>query len=154
MASSKRRYHQGMFVPRNPDKYAGDITQIKYRSGWEKKAMVFFDENPNVLKWGSEEVIIPYISPVDGRPHRYFPDFIVKTKSLNGMITNYMVEVKPKAQCSPPDTKKRKTKRLIEEIQTYSVNQAKWEAARAWCDNYGMKFMILTEEHLYPKGTR
>lgn len=148
MAFGNKHYHQGRFIPKNPAKYAGNVNNIIYRSGWERKAMVFFDDNPSVLKWGSEEVEVPYISPVDGRPHRYFPDFLVMTKSLNGMTNRYMVEVKPKAQCEPPKPQKKKTKRLVEETMTYAVNQAKWEAAKAWCAKHDMQFLIITEDHL------
>jgi len=148
VAFRKGHYHQGQFVPKNPSKYVGNVHNITYRSGWEKKAMVFFDDNPSVLKWGSEELVVPYISPIDNKPHRYFPDFVVVTKSLNGMINRYMVEVKPKAQCSPPVMKARKTKRLVEEIMTYEVNQAKWNAAKAWCSQHDMQFLVLTEHHL------
>ena len=141
------KYHQGKFTPKNPDKYAGDATKITFRSGWEKKAMVFFDTNPAILKWNSEEKIIPYISPLDGRAHRYFPDFLVAVKTKTGEVKKIMVEVKPLKQCSPP-TQKKQTKRLITETHTYLVNQAKWDAAKAWCDKNGFGFQLLTEIEL------
>ena len=69
--------YSGKFKPSYPGKYKGDPTNIIYRSLWERKFMVWCDRNINVEEWGSEEIIIPYISPVDGRVHRYFPDFYV-----------------------------------------------------------------------------
>lgn len=141
------KFHQGKYAPKNPQKYVGDPNNIIYRSSWEKKAMVFFDNNPGILKWGSEELIIPYISPVDNRVHRYFPDFAVLYKTRDEQVKRALIEVKPLAQCSPPKTKK-KTKRMLAETSTYLVNQAKWDAARAWCSNNGFEFMVLTEKEL------
>lgn len=141
------KFHSGKYTPKNPDKYVGNVCDIVFRSSWEKKAMLFFDNNPGILKWGSEETVVPYISPVDGRAHRYFPDFIVLAKTRDGTLKRMMVEVKPAAQCLPPKTKK-KTKRMILEVSTYLVNQAKWEAARKWCSINGFEFTILTEVEL------
>jgi hypothetical protein len=141
------KYLQGKFIPKNPEKYVGDVDNISFRSSWERKAMIFFDDNPNVLKWGSEELIIMYVSPVDDRPHRYFPDFILSLKSRDGLIKKYVVEVKPAIQCEPPKQKK-KTQRMLMEVKTYAVNQAKWEAARKWCASNGFEFTILTEREL------
>lgn len=141
------KFHQGKYTPKNPSKYAGDSNNIIYRSSWEKKAMVFFDSNPGILKWGSEELIIPYISPLDNRQHRYFPDFAVVYKTREGYIKRALIEVKPSAQCKPPKQKK-KTKKMLEETKTYLVNQAKWEAAKKWCDRNEFEFMILTEKEL------
>jgi len=144
------KYHQGKFSPKNPEKYIGDSTKIFYRSGWEKKTMLFFDNNESILEWGSEEIIIPYLSPVDNRIHRYFPDFVVVSKSADGKINRYLVEVKPKAQTLPPKMKKKATPRMLTEIMTYEVNQAKWAAAEHWCKTKKMSFLILTEEHIKP----
>jgi len=135
--------------PKHPEKYAGDPTQIWVRSGWEQKAMLFFDNNPDILEWSSEEIVIPYLSPVDNRIHRYFPDFVVVSKSSTG-INNYLVEVKPKAQTLPPKKRKKSTPRMITEIMTYEVNQAKWAAAQHWCKIKNMTFLILTEDHIKP----
>jgi hypothetical protein len=141
------KFFQGTYVPKNPEKYVGNVNNISFRSSWEKKAMVFFDNNPGILKWASEELVIPYISPVDGREHRYFPDFIVVSKSPAGVIKKMVVEVKPASQCEPPKTKK-KTKRMITEMNTFMVNQAKWDAARTWCSRNNMEFIVLTEVDL------
>jgi hypothetical protein len=138
------RYLQGTFVPKHPEKYIGDITKISFRSSWERRAMLWFDEQPNILRWNSEEIIIPYISPLDGKPHRYFPDFLVEVKKADGKIVKTLVEIKPAAQCVPP-TQKKKTKRMITEMQTYMVNQSKWAAARDWCKRNGIEFLILDE---------
>lgn len=143
-----RQYLQGKFEPRNPEKYVGDVKNIQYRSSWELKLMVRLDTDPRFLKWASEEFIIPYISPVDNRPHRYFVDFIVQYKNRNGEVKKAAVEVKPDAQTRPPKQPKRVTKRFVESVQTYAVNEAKWKAATEWCKNQNMDFIILTEKEL------
>ena len=144
-----RNYIQGSFKPKFPEKYAGDVNNIFFRSSWEKKVMLWCDNNPSILKWTSEEVVIPYLSPVDNKMHRYFVDFMIKVRDKSGLINNYLVEVKPEAQTKPPKVRQRKTKLLLEEHKTYAVNQAKWKAAEEWCRNKGVKFIVLTEKHLY-----
>lgn len=148
------RYYQGKFKPKNPQKYLGDPTNIIYRSGWELRLMRFLDSNPNVLEWGSEEVIIPYISPIDNRPHRYFTDFIVKQINKSGKKETLILEVKPKAQTRPPEKKSRVTKRYINEVKTWGVNQAKWKAATEFCKDRGWAFRLITEDDIFGKGKR
>jgi hypothetical protein len=140
--------YSGRFTPTNPEKYVGDYKNIIYRSSWECKLMVWLDRNPGVISWGSEELQIPYISPVDGRYHRYFPDFLVKTKTENGKIKNILIEVKPKYQTQPPPVQKRVTKKYITEVMNWGVNDAKWKAAREFCADRGWEFKILTEDDL------
>ena len=83
------------FTPKNPHKYAGDVTAIVCRSSWERKFCIMADENPAILKWNSEEVVIPYWSSVDGKMRRYFPDFLVKIKKKDGTLGTVLIEVKP-----------------------------------------------------------
>ena len=142
------KYYQGRFKPKNPKKYLGDPTNIIYRSGWELKFMRFCDNHPNVIQWGSEEVVIPYISPIDGKVHRYFTDFIVKQLNTMGKKETLIIEVKPKAQTRPPEKKSRVTKRYLTEVKTWGVNQAKWKAANEFCKDRGWKFKIVTETDL------
>ena len=140
--------YTGQFRPRNPKKYIGDSNNIIYRSTWECKVMSWLDLNDNIISWASEEVIIPYISPVDNRYHRYFPDFLVKVKTREGTTKTMMLEVKPKKQTRPPEPQKRKTKQYINEVVTWGINQSKWKAAEEYCLDRGWEFKILTEEHL------
>ena len=106
--------YKGRYKPLNPKKYVGNSSQVIYRSLWERKLMVYCDNNNAVLEWGSEEVIIPYRSPWDGRIHRYFPDFYMKVRQSSGAIKKFIVEVKPKYQTKPPvKNPKRKTKNGI-----------------------------------------
>lgn len=146
-----RSTYHGRFVPKNPQKYRGDINNIIFRSSWEYKLMKFLDEHPGVLEYGSEEIIIPYLSPKDGRMHRYFVDFYVKLKDASGNILQYIVEVKPFSQTQPPTPKKRVTPRHLEECMTYAVNRAKWDAAEKFANMNGIKFIVLTEKELFNK---
>jgi len=140
--------YKGRYIPSNPRKYKGDSSNIIYRSSWERKFMVYCDRNDAILEWGSEEVVIPYVSPLDGKLHRYFPDFYIKVKQSSGSVKKMIIEVKPKKQCSPPQIPKRKTKYFLNEVRTWGVNEAKWKAAVEWCKDRSMEFVILTEEHL------
>ena len=132
---------------RNPQKYVGDRSNVIYRSSWELKMMRYLDENPAILKWGSEELVIPYYNKVDGRAHRYFPDFVIQYKNKNGEVKNAVVEIKPKAQTRPPTLPPsgRQTKRYINEMVTYMTNESKWLAAKDWCARNEWDFIILTE---------
>lgn len=140
--------YSGKFKPSYPGKYKGDPTNIIYRSLWERKFMVWCDRNINVEEWGSEEIIIPYISPVDGRVHRYFPDFYVRARTKTGGKTRLIIEVKPLKQTQTPKKQQRRTKKYLNEVRTYAVNDAKWKAAREYCKDRQMVFMILTEKEL------
>lgn len=140
--------YSGTFRPRNPQKYIGDHTNIVYRSSWECRVMNWLDKNPSIISWASEEVIIPYRSPVDGKMHRYFPDFVVKSRGKDGSTKTMMIEVKPKKQTQAPQVQRRVTKRYITEVATWGVNQAKWKAAQEYCLDRGWQFMLMTEDHL------
>lgn len=140
--------YKGKFSPKNPQKYRGDPTKIIFRSLWERKAMVSFDENPNIIEWQSEEIAIPYISPVDGRYHRYFPDFIVKTRQKDGTVKTLMLEVKPMKETVEPKKQKRITKKYITEVTTWGRNKSKWDAAREYCLDHGWEFRLITEKEL------
>ena len=80
--------YSGKYRPTNSKKYRGNIDKIYYRSLWERKFMVYCDRNEKIIEWGSEEVVIPYRSPIDGKLHRYFPDFYIKfNQTLHSMST-------------------------------------------------------------------
>ena len=110
--------------------------------------MVHLDENTNVMGWSNEEIVIPYLSPVDNRWHRYFPDFFVQVKNKSGIVEGVILEVKPKSQSVPPVKKTKITKRYINEVVTWGVNEAKWKAAVEFCKDRNWKFQVITEDHL------
>jgi len=141
------RIKKGIYKPKNISKYRGDYRNIVYRSGLELKFMRYLDGNDSILKWSSEEIVIPYRSPIDGKVHRYFPDFWVKTSQGETLI-----EIKPKLQTLPPKSKPpkdgRKRRRYITEVKRWGVNEAKWKAAKAYCMDRNWKWVILTEDDL------
>ena len=140
--------YKGKYYPSFPRKYKGDPTNIIYRSLWERKFMVYCDKNQNILEWASEEIAIPYRSPIDNRVHRYFPDFYMKVKETNGKIKNYVIEVKPPKQTIPPKKPKRQTKGYIREAYEYAKNQAKWKMAKEFCADRQWEFKVVTEKEL------
>lgn len=146
--------YSGSFRPENLEKYSGDWTSIKYRSGWEKFLMSYLDRNPRVVKWGSETIVIPYFSKLDEKKRRYYVDFFVQYDTGE----KYMFEVKPHKETIPPIQPKvmtGKTKaRYMNELYTYQVNQDKWKAAVEAADKHKMKFRLITEHSLKQMGMK
>jgi len=95
--------------------------------------MMYCDLNENIIEWGSEEIALPYRSPLDNRVHRYFPDFYIKVKENNGSLKRYLIEIKPKKQTVEPKVQKRKTKSYIYE---------------EFCKDRMWEFKVLTEDEL------
>lgn len=145
---SNRATYKGFFKPKNPKKYTGDPTNIIYRSLWERKVMAFLDMNESVIEWSSEEIVVPYISPIDQRKHRYFPDFIAKIQQADGTIKTLMLEVKPYKETIEPKKKNKTTQKFLTEVKTWGINQAKWKYAKEYCADRGWEFKILTEHEL------
>ncbi len=141
---------QGFFRPRNVKKYVGDPRQIVFRSSWELTVMKRLDRDPQVKAWASEEVVVPYESPIDGWRHRYFVDFYVEMKDGRQLL----VEVKPFAQTMPPKKPKYKNKRFVAEALEYCKNRAKWAAAEAYAASRGWEFQILTEKEIFGRGNK
>jgi hypothetical protein len=110
--------------------------------------MKYFDLNPNVLFWASEELIIPYLSPIDGKIHRYFPDFVIQIKKKDQTIETMVIEIKPLKQTVEPVKRGKRASRFLSESITYAINQSKWKAADIFCQKNGWKFMVVTEKDL------
>jgi hypothetical protein len=140
--------YQGYFKPKNPQKYKGDPTNIVYRSSWELKLMNYLDSHKDILTWGSEEIIIPYRSPIDNKIHRYYPDFIVTKINKEGKKETALIEVKPLSQTKPPKKQEKVTKKYITEVTNWGVNEAKWKAANEYCNDRNWTFHIFTENEL------
>lgn len=111
--------------------------------------MVHLDDNPSVIGWSNEEIVIPYLSPIDNRWHRYFPDFFVRVKNKNGIQEAMILEVKPASQSAPPQKKSKITRRYIQEVVTWGVNEAKWNAAVEYCKNRQWEFKVITEHEIF-----
>lgn len=146
---AQTNYKQGIYTLKNPQKYKGDPYNVVYRSSWELKVQKWLDNNPSVIEWNSEEVVIPYVSPIDSKWHRYFVDFYAKVKNNQGQIIEYLIEVKPYAQTVEPQVKKRVTKGYINEVYNWGINSAKWKSAREFCRKRGWEFRIMTEKDIF-----
>jgi hypothetical protein len=140
------KFKQGYFAPKNPQKYIGKEKPV-YRSGWELKFFRFCDDNINVVEWASEAVIIPYVSPIDRKVHRYYTDGIIAIKEKDG-IKKYIVDIKPSSQTKPPVRCRKRHSTMVYETARYAQNQAKWAAAKEWCKKHGYEFLLLTEGEL------
>ena len=148
MFRKNSRYRQGVYKPLNREKYSGKQDPI-YRSSWELKFFKWADGNKRVVRWGSENIIIPYVSPLDNKVHRYFVDNFIMFQDSLGRKKKFLIEIKPSSSVNKPVISERKKKStLIYEQRTWVVNQAKWAAARKWADKKGYEFLILTEKEL------
>ena len=137
-------FHKRRYIPVFPEKYTGDPTNIIMRSSWETKFASWCDKNPSIVKWNSEETVIPYRCPTDDKIHRYFVDFKITTSAGK----TYLVEVKPSKQTQPPEYPGRRTQRYLVESLTFMKNQAKWQAADSYAKDRGWEFKIITEYEL------
>jgi len=142
--------YKGIYRVKNIQKYRGDFSKVIYRSLWERQTFRWLDENPDVLSWSSEEIVIPYICKTDGKVHRYFVDLLINFK--NGKT--YLIEIKPKKQTEPPKQPSRKTPRYITEVMGYAKNISKWETAHEFCKQKGWIFEVWTEETLKGLGIK
>jgi len=140
---------QGRYVPKNPLKYQGDPSNIIFRSSWEKRFMIFLDNHDSILFWSSEEIVVPYFWELDGKMHRYFPDFLVTMKTKEGLV-KMMIEVKPYNQTiAPKMTKNKREKTFLTEVETYTKNVAKWKSAEKYCEDRKWLFRLITEKELF-----
>lgn len=139
---------KGLYKPKNPEKYEGNVNNIVYRSKIELRLMNHLDLHPDVLKWSSEEVVVPYIHPHDGKIHRYFVDFKVERKTKTGKIVTTLIEVKWSTQKVAPKVPKKKTRRYYRELKTWEINSAKWAAAQKLCEAKGWQWAVMTEKNL------
>lgn len=136
---------QGKFKPKHPEKYKGDVANIIYRSSYELKAFIYFDKHPDIDYWSSEELSVPYRSPLDNRIHMYFPDILIKKRDGKTIL----IEIKPMYQVKEPEKKTKPDKKYVRQVTTWAVNNAKWNAAKAYCEDRNWEFQILTEQQLF-----
>jgi hypothetical protein len=141
------KFLQGYYELKNPHKYVGsNADKIRYMSSYELNAHTFFDNNPRVLRWSSECIVIPYLKPTDGRVHKYYPDYWIEFVNKDGEILQEVIEVKPASQAKPPRSR---GKHALYEQLMWAVNVAKWQAAEAYCKERNMKFRIITEKSIF-----
>ena len=145
--------YKGKYTPEHPTKYMGDSSNIVYRSMWERRCMKYFDVNPSVLQWASEEISIPYYDSMTKKVRKYFPDFLIKVKTENGEDKTHLIEVKPSKDLRPPvGGRGKKKSTVLYEMKAYRMNRDKFASARKWCDERGIIFDVWTEKHLKQKG--
>lgn len=131
---------------KNTEKYIGNPDNIVIRSSWERDAFIFCDNNPNILRWCSEEIEIPYMLPLPNgnvRKAKYYPDLFVEYRDVDGNLHREVIEIKPKKQTRPSRARNPKTKMM--ENAAFMKNCLKWEAAEQWCKQRGITFKILHE---------
>lgn len=142
------RYNQGYYHPVNENKYVGD-RPIIYRSSWEYEFSKYCDTTPEIIYWSSEPVGIRYWNVVTKKFHTYFPDYVIKV-SKDGVVQNYLIEVKPKAQLKKPIPPKKETikslKRYYEAYKTYIINMCKIEALKKFAEMNDYKVLVVTED--------
>ncbi|MFA5025073.1 MAG: TnsA endonuclease N-terminal domain-containing protein [Candidatus Shapirobacteria bacterium] len=134
-----------IFVPKNLDKFVG--THAVCRSSWERKFCEYCDKTSSIILWSSESIRILYYDVVKKKSRSYYPDFMVRIKTKDGNINNYIIEIKPEKECKVPARKKNDSYYLKEWV-TYTRNLAKWKAADEYCKKNGIEFKILTEKSL------
>ncbi len=147
MPYNQKHLKQGIYKPRNPEKYKGNVNDIVFRSGLELKYFRWFDHNKAVLQWNSESIVVPYVADVDGRTHRYFVDIWAKIKGKGG-VQEYLIEIKPFAFVQEPPQQNRKTQSYQRKVYEWIKNRNKWDAADKYAKKQGMKFIILTENDI------
>lgn len=139
------------FVP-PIDNYMGSFNEsqqkVEYKSSLEQKSFKYCDCSDNISFWSAEPFPIMYVKPTDNKPHRYFVDLMIEFASGNKVI----VEVKSSTETKPPKPPKKPNQRNLRHFKraqkTWAINSAKWEAAIAFAEENGMKFMFLTEKQL------
>ena len=143
-----KRWAQGKYTLKNPDKYVGNKSPT-YRSSWEFHFMKFCDENPAIGAWASEAIKIPYRSPLTGKPTVYVPDFFIQYKDKKGNAKVELIEIKPSTQAMKENIGKNRHNQA-----SYVLNMAKWEAAYKYAKSKGIKFRVITEKELFHQGRR
>lgn len=150
MKRKKPRFKQGWYQLNFPGKFRPplDTTMGSYKDGWvqyksglELRSFKYCDLNPKVVEWSLEPFAIGYLSPRDMKVHRYFPDLWLRFETG----VNFVVEIKPSSETKMP---RKSDKQYARKLETYLVNQAKWEAARNFCKEKGAHFQVLTEKVL------
>jgi hypothetical protein len=142
------RYAQGEYKIKNSKKYLGNRLP-RYRSSWEFFFCKMCDENPAIVNWASEAIKIPYRNPLTGKQTIYVPDFFITYLDRDGQQHVELIEVKPSNQSI-----RERVGKSVHNQAHYILNQAKWEAARAWCRQNNIKFRVVNEGDIFHQGRR
>lgn len=143
--SRKSQFKQGYYPINECKKYIGK-GPIIYRSSWEFKFCKYCERTPEISHWISEPLEIKYLNSLDGKFHRYYPDFLIKTNEGK----TFLIEIKPSSQLKEPNPPKRKTKKSIKNyeysLRMYIVNMCKIKYAKEFCESRGIGYKIITED--------
>lgn len=146
-------YKQDYYVVKNPEKYIGPLDKCIYRSSWEYKFMVHCDSAERIVKWSSEPMEIEYFHPIKQEIKNYNVDFYIKVENELGSFKEYIVEVKPFKQLSPPEKPKKPTAKSLhtynETLKIYLINYSKFTAAKNWAESKDWEFVVVTENFIF-----
>lgn len=135
--NKRSRYEQGYINPSSCKKLFKSQSNepIIFRSSYERTFVYWLESCKDVKQWGSECLEIRY-KYIDGKTHRYYPDYVVEMMNGNKLV----IEIKPKNQTVKPLNENSSA------FEMYVKNMCKWKAAKQFCESNGLKFQILTEE--------
>jgi hypothetical protein len=136
------KFAQGIFEVQNHGKYVGGKAPY-YRSSWELAFMRMCDSHPNITKWASENVKIPYLHPQTGKYANYVPDFMIQYVDKDGGEHVELIEIKPSNQTTMENA------RTIGQKWQTAINAAKWTAAQEWCQRKGIRFKVINEDQIF-----
>jgi len=136
------KFATGKYEVVNIDKFVGNRNPT-YRSSWELAFMRMCDNHPNITKWASENVKIPYRHPVSGNYTNYVPDFMIQYVDKNENPHVELIEIKPRNQTTMESARSQGQK-----LQTV-INAAKWTAAQEWCKRKGIRFKVINEDQIF-----
>lgn len=136
------KFAKGTYTVENTNKYAGASAPY-YRSSWELAFMRMCDQHPNIVKWASEAIKIPYMHPVTGKYANYVPDFMIQYVDANGAGHVELIEIKPSNQTTMENANSRQQKASV------IINAAKWTAAQEWCQRRGIRFKVINEDQIF-----
>lgn len=139
---NSKKFASGKYLVENRSKYVGDKPPV-YRSSWELAFMRMCDAHPNIHKWASENVRIPYRSPLDGKYHNYVPDFMIQYTDKNGSTHVELIEIKPANQTTMENATNSRNQTQV------ALNAAKWTAAQEWCKRKGIRFKVVNEDQIF-----
>lgn len=141
-----KKYSQGKYTIKNPDKYIGK-KQPTYRSSWELRFMQFCDDNPAVIQWASEAIHVNYRNPFTKKNTIYVPDFLIVYVDKNGVRHGEVIEIKPTKETTMEAAKSARDKAAV------VLNMCKWQAAQAFCAQQGLKFRVVNENDIFHQGS-
>lgn len=136
------KFQQGEYLVQNKSKYVGSKLPY-YRSSWELAFCRMCDSHPNILKWASENMKIPYLNPLTGKHTVYVPDFMIQYVDKNGKEHVELIEIKPSTQTTMENARSKRDQASV------VLNAAKWTAAQEWCARKGIRFKVINEEQIF-----